>query len=73
MRGLGATEYAALTLHTEQSIDQWSWTLLLKDYKNSTAQLVPSVAYIGDQYKLELDEEIGLFDDEQFRPAVEVK
>lgn len=73
MRGLGVVEYAAFTLQNDFVADVNSWTLLLKNYKQKPGQQVPSAAYAGNHYRFELDDESGLFDDEHFRPAVEIK
>ncbi|CAN5640173.1 hypothetical protein BH23PAT1_BH23PAT1_4880 [soil metagenome] len=73
MRALGLIEYAALTLQSQSIIDDNSWTLLLRNHHKNKGRLVPSVAYIGQSYKFEQDDEIGLLDDDYFRPAVEVR
>lgn len=73
MRGLGILEYAAFTLQNELAIDVDVWALLLRNYKLSSGKLVPSVAYTGGRYRFELDEAIGLLDNEYFRPALEIK
>lgn len=71
MRGLGVTEYIALTVHQTELIDTDQWTMLLKGGdKSATA---PCVMHTGDAYRFVLDEKACVFDDNTFRPALEIK
>lgn len=73
MRGLGILEYAAFTLQNDLVVDVDAWALLLRNLTVNSDKLVPSVAYTGGRYRFELDEAIGLLDEEYFRPAMEIK
>ncbi len=72
LRALGVFEYFAFSLQQSEPMDEGTWALLLKNSKNTT-QLVPSVTFYKGQYRYELDDVSGVFGDERFRPAVEVK
>lgn len=72
MRAIGVYEHFALSLQLNRPLDANKWVSLLKDCKPSS-RLVPSVAFANGQYRYELDDAEGVFSDERFRPAIEVK
>ncbi len=69
-RALGAAEYAALSLQYDQPIDDGTWTLLLKNYKEG--EFVPSAAFVDGRFRFDLDEADGGLDIDLYRPAVEI-
>lgn len=73
-RALGMQEYAALTLQLSQPIDNSTWTSLLKPAKKATDK--GQIIYVGcrhSRYRFDVNDMYGAFEDDRFRPAVEVK
>lgn len=68
---LGVREYAAFSLQNGSSVDTQTWTVLPKQ-RLSDGKMA-CVAYIDGQYRFDVDEVNGVFGDNRFRPAIEVK
>lgn len=69
-RSLGVQEYAALSLQVEDCIDDGAWTALLKDYKNNDT--VVCAGFIGDRFRYDIDDSDDVFENNGYRPAIEV-
>ncbi len=74
---LGVAEYAALSLQIQRPIDTASWTCLPnKSQVSGKTTHSASVAYAGlrnGRYRFDLNDMYGIFDDDRFRPAIEIK
>lgn len=74
---LGVAEYAALSLQIERPIDTTSWTCLPKKTQMTAKDnQYATVAYAGlrnGRYRFDLNDMYGIFDDDRFRPAIEIK
>lgn len=70
-RALGQQEYAALTLHRTEPIDEESWSMLLRDV-NQDAEVLPCATFEHGHYRFDHDDLDNIFGDTRFRPAVEV-
>ncbi len=68
---LGVREYAAFSLQQSQPIDSQTWTILPKT-RQSSGQIT-CVGCIDGQFRFVVDEINGVFGDNRFRPAIEVK
>lgn len=74
MRGLGAVEYAALTLQQTHALDEQTWTILYRDtISRSQEALMPCARFADGQYTFGQEEPDTIFGSDRFRPAVEVK
>ncbi len=70
-RGLGLSEYLAMTLQVESVVDQDTCTALLRDPAGDNRVIVGQ--FVNGRYRVEITDDEDLFGDVTFRPAVEVK
>lgn len=68
---LGQQEYAALTLHRTEVIDEASWSMLPRDL-NADTEVLPCATFENGRYRFDHDDLDNIFGDNRFRPAVEV-
>lgn len=71
LQALGVNEYIALVAQEELLIDEQQWTVLLKG-KSKHDQTAPCVKFTNQAYHFMTDEIDSIFNDNGFRPAMEL-